>query len=142
MVDNHPGSPPPPDEGPKKYDTAGPFFSLYSDVAGDVDNKMTERWQQDATDGILVFVSTCVRHSCNYPCKLRRYSPVYSLPPSLCYSRCLSLTCSKLHKTPPQCISRIFTRFLPIQTSRFHVRLSLQLLPIQPLSLHRHMPSG
>ena len=40
-------------------DSSGPFFSLYSKIAVDEDNKMVERWQKDA-DGILIFVSPCV----------------------------------------------------------------------------------
>jgi hypothetical protein len=37
-------------------DSSGPLFSLYSKIAEEEDNKMTDRWQKDA-DGILIFVS-------------------------------------------------------------------------------------
>jgi hypothetical protein len=40
-------------------DSSGAFFSLYSKIAEEEDNKMVERWQKDA-DGILIFVSPCV----------------------------------------------------------------------------------
>jgi hypothetical protein len=30
------------------------FFSIYSKAAGDEDNKMVERWQEDADHGILI----------------------------------------------------------------------------------------
>ena len=33
---------------------------MYSKAAEEEDNKMVERWQKDA-DGILIFVSPCVR---------------------------------------------------------------------------------
>jgi hypothetical protein len=33
---------------------------MYSKIAGGEDDKMIERWQKDA-DGILIFVSSCVR---------------------------------------------------------------------------------
>jgi hypothetical protein len=39
-------------------DSSGPFFSIYSKAADDEDNKMAERWKNDA-DGILIFVSQC-----------------------------------------------------------------------------------
>jgi hypothetical protein len=39
-------------------DSSGPFFSIYSKAAEDEDNKMAERWKNDA-DGILIFVSQC-----------------------------------------------------------------------------------
>ena len=37
-------------------DGSGPFFTMYTEKAGEYDKKMAERWQADA-DGILVFVS-------------------------------------------------------------------------------------
>jgi hypothetical protein len=46
-----------PSQGESNFgDSSGPFFSMYSKVADDEDNKMVERWQKDA-DGILFFVS-------------------------------------------------------------------------------------
>jgi hypothetical protein len=44
----------PPSSGP------GPLFFMYSKLAEEEDNKMAERWQQDA-DGLLIFVSSQVR---------------------------------------------------------------------------------
>ena len=41
-------------------DSSGPLFSMYTKAAEEEDNKMVERWQKDA-DGILIFVSPCVR---------------------------------------------------------------------------------
>ncbi len=46
----------PPQQQPIFYDSSGPLFSLYSEIAKEEDNKMTDLWQADATDGILVFV--------------------------------------------------------------------------------------
>jgi hypothetical protein len=63
-------------------DSSGPLFSIYSKAAEDEDNKMAERWQKDA-DGILIFVSPCVRHSYCLVHKLEYYRPVYFLLPSL-----------------------------------------------------------
>jgi len=40
-------------------DSSGPLFSMYLQLAGEEDKKMTENWKGDA-DGILIFVS---RHS-------------------------------------------------------------------------------
>ena len=37
-------------------DSSGPLFSMYTKIAEEEDNKMTDRWQKDA-DGILIFVS-------------------------------------------------------------------------------------
>ena len=37
-------------------DSSGPLFSLYSKIAEEEDDKVTDRWQKDA-DGILIFVS-------------------------------------------------------------------------------------
>ena len=56
---------------------------MYSKIAEEEDNKMTERWQKDA-DGILIFVSprVCIYY---YTHKLERCRPVYSLPSSLRY---------------------------------------------------------
>ncbi|KAH9987817.1 hypothetical protein BJV77DRAFT_1161235 [Russula vinacea] len=45
----------PPLQGESNFgDSSAPFFSLYSKIAEDEDNKMVERWQKDA-DGILIF---------------------------------------------------------------------------------------
>ena len=50
----------PPLQGESNFgDSSAPFFSLYSKIAEDEDNKMVELWQKDA-DGILIFVSPCV----------------------------------------------------------------------------------
>ena len=51
-------------------DSTGPFFPLYSEIAEEEDNKVTGHWQQDATDGILVFVGPHVRNLCHYAHKL------------------------------------------------------------------------
>jgi len=46
-----------PPQGESNFgDSSGPLFSLYSKIAEEDDNKMTDRWQKDA-DGILIFVS-------------------------------------------------------------------------------------
>src|SRR6266851_4862691 len=46
-----------PSQGDSNFgDSSGPLFSLYSKIAEEEDNKMTDRWQKDA-DGILIFVS-------------------------------------------------------------------------------------
>jgi hypothetical protein len=48
---------PRPTQGESNFgDSSGPLFSLYSKIAEEEDNKMTDRWQKDA-DGILIFVS-------------------------------------------------------------------------------------
>src|SRR5260221_3373934 len=44
-------------------DGSGPLFSMYLQLAGEEDKKMTENWKGDA-DGILIFVS---RHSASVP---------------------------------------------------------------------------
>src|SRR6266851_4807653 len=46
-----------PPQGESNFgDSSGPLFSLYSKIAEEDDNKMTDRRQKDA-DGILIFVS-------------------------------------------------------------------------------------
>ena len=44
---------------PNFGDSSVPFFSIYSKIAEEEDNRMTDRWQKDA-EGILIFVSVCV----------------------------------------------------------------------------------
>ena len=57
-----PGHPPqsgqnqPPQGESGFVDGSGPLFSMYLDLAGEEDEKMTESWKGDA-DGILIFVS-------------------------------------------------------------------------------------
>ena len=63
-VDEHPAPPQPepnqasqPPEGESNFgDSSGPLFSIYSKIAEEEDNRMTDRWQKDA-EGILIFVS-------------------------------------------------------------------------------------
>jgi hypothetical protein len=43
-------------------DSSEPLFDLYSKVAKDEDNEMTEHWKNEATDGVLIFVSHHVHH--------------------------------------------------------------------------------
>ena len=45
-----------PSEGYKVVDSSEPFFSINSNATEQEDNKMVERWQNDA-NGILIFVS-------------------------------------------------------------------------------------
>ena len=46
----------PPWGEPVFVDGSGPLFSMYLQLAGEEDKKMTENWKGDA-DGILIFVS-------------------------------------------------------------------------------------
>jgi hypothetical protein len=58
--DNPQSTPNPPLQGESNFgDSSGPFFSIYSKVSEEEDDKMVDRWQKDA-DGILIFVSPCV----------------------------------------------------------------------------------
>ena len=67
-------------DGPSFGDSSGPFFSMYSNAAEEEDNKMVKRWQKDA-DGILIFVSPCVRIYMILCTNLNRNTRlVYSLP--------------------------------------------------------------
>jgi hypothetical protein len=64
IIDGYPDRPQsiqnPPAQGESNFgDSSAPFFSLYSKIAEDEDNKMVDRWQKDA-DGILIFVRPCV----------------------------------------------------------------------------------
>ena len=68
IIDDHPqdhpdhpqSTPNPPSQGESNFgDSSGPFFSIYSKTAKEEDDKMVDRWQQDAS-GILIFVSPCV----------------------------------------------------------------------------------
>ncbi|KAH9978282.1 hypothetical protein BJV74DRAFT_888331 [Russula compacta] len=57
--DIHPDQPPsaqnqPSQEGSNIGDSSWPIFSMYSKIAEEEDNKMTDRWTKDA-DGILIF---------------------------------------------------------------------------------------
>jgi hypothetical protein len=47
-------------------DSSEPLFDLYSKLAKDEDDEMTEHWKHEATDGVLIFVSHHVHHSCYY----------------------------------------------------------------------------
>ena len=123
-------------------DSSGPLFSLYSKIAEEEDNKMTDRWQKDA-DGILIFVSGLVAIFIpTYVHKLGHYRPVYFLLPSLHYLRCLSWISGQIHKIPPLSISGKSTRFSPIQTSPYRPHQSLPLLLCHHRSLLRDTPSG
>src|SRR5580692_2395981 len=63
-ADGQPGQPPStqnqqsqPSRGGSDFgDSSGPLFSMYSKIAEEEDNRMTDRWTKDA-DGILIFVS-------------------------------------------------------------------------------------
>ena len=45
-----------PSQGESNFgDSSGPLFTMYSKIAEEEDNKMAERWQEDA-DGIIIFV--------------------------------------------------------------------------------------
>ena len=62
LLTPRPGHPPqlgqnPPPQGESGFvDGSGPLFSMYLQLAGEEDKKMTENWKGDA-DGILIFVS-------------------------------------------------------------------------------------
>jgi hypothetical protein len=61
-----------------------PFFSMYSKMAEEEDNKTFTRWQRDA-DGILIFVGLFVSIHLSTSTK-RIYSLDYSLPVSRHFS--------------------------------------------------------
>ena len=68
-------------EGESNFvDGSDHFFTMYTEMAGEEDNKMAERWQADA-EGILVFVrpDPCSSHSFH---RLTDRRLVYFLPPS------------------------------------------------------------
>jgi hypothetical protein len=114
-------------EQPRFHDSSGKLFSLYSRISEEEDDKMTDLWQQEATNGILVFVSPHGLHSCYYAHKLEHsgYRPVYCLPlspPCLLYPSRIS---GQTLRTPPHSISRVFSGFLLTQTSRYHAHPSL-----------------
>jgi len=49
-----------PSQGESNFgDSSVPLFSLYSNIAEEEDNKLSDRWQKDA-DVILIFVSVYV----------------------------------------------------------------------------------
>jgi len=67
---------------------------------------MTDLWQQEATDGILVFTGL--------------------LSASVAALLTISVQISgQTLRTPPHSVSRIFSRFLLTQTSRYHAHPSL-----------------
>ena len=68
-------------EEPSFGDSSGPLFSIYTNVTEDEDNKRVKSWNEDA-DGILIFVSSCVRVSI-ISCTNRNTRLVYSPLPSL-----------------------------------------------------------
>jgi len=59
---------------------------MYTKIAEEEDNKMTDRWQKDA-DGILIFVSFLITVRVAFANNLEHYRQVYSLPPLLRYLR-------------------------------------------------------
>ncbi len=128
--------------GPKFYDSSGPLFSLYSDIAKEEDNKMTQHWKGEATDGVLVFVGPRVHHTCYYAPKLEQYRPVCFLPLSHPCSPYPSWTSSQILRTLPHSISRIFSRFLLTRTLRCHAHPSFPPFLHHPRSIHRPTPSG
>ena len=72
-----------PSQGESDFDdSSGQFFSIYSKAAEEEDNKMVERWQEDA-QGILIFVSPRIGNSCCLIHKPEHYRPVYFLLLSL-----------------------------------------------------------
>ena len=141
-VDDQP--PQPLQEKSKFGDSSGPLFSLYSNLSKNVDDKITDQWKHEATDGILIFVSPRVPHSCYYAHKFKRYRPVYFLLLSPRCSPCPSRTSESSQNlwTPPHSISRTSIRFSLIQMSHHHAHPSFPQLLHHPRSLHRDMPSG
>jgi hypothetical protein len=88
-IDRHPDHRDPhaiqnqPSQGESNFDdSSGQFFSIYSKAAEEEDNKMVERWQEDA-QGILIFVSPRIGNSCCLVHKPEHYRPVYFLLLSL-----------------------------------------------------------
>ena len=137
--------PPQPRKKKSKFgDSSGPLFSLYSTLARREDKNTTEQWKHEATDGILIFVSPRVPHSCYYAHKFERYRPVYFLLLSPRCSPCPSRTSESDQnlRTPPHSISRTSIRFSLIQMSQHHAHPSCPQLLHHPRSLHRDMPSG
>jgi Family of unknown function (DUF6535) len=93
--DDHPrpapvNLPPQPPQGESTFaDSSGPLFSMYSKIAEEEDNKMTERWQKDA-DALLIFVGLHIQvHTLN-PSTGTLHRLVYSLLLSRRYSPCQS----------------------------------------------------
>ena len=125
-------------------DSSEPLFYLYSYVAKDEDDEMTEHWKHEATDGVLIFVSHHVHHSCYYAHTFKRYRPVYFLLLSPRCSPCPSRTSESGQnlRTSPHSISRTSIRFSLFQMSQHHAHPSCPQLLHRPRSLHRDMPSG
>ena len=101
------------------FDSSWPIYLMYSKIAEEKDNNMTERCQK-YTDGILIFVSPHVTSPYLTSHTNWKHRVVYSLPPSV---RCLlsrSLTSSQTRKTPPHSTYGTSTRFWAIQTFLNH----------------------
>lgn len=129
-----------PPQGESNYgDSSVPLFSLYSKIAEEEDNKLTDRWQKDA-DGILIFVSvhatTSVVTHINGSAR-----PVFFLRPSPRYFPCPYRT-SGPTLWILQFILRTSTKFSPIRTSRFLAHQSPLLFLSYPHLPLRDMPSG
>jgi hypothetical protein len=63
-VDDHPEQlrpelPQTPQDASNSDESSRKIYSVYSKIAEEEDNKMTESWQKSA-DGILIFVSPCI----------------------------------------------------------------------------------
>ena len=125
-------------------DSSRPLFSLYSKIAKEQDDERTEQWKHEATDGILIFVSPPVSHSCYFAHKFERYRPVYFLLLSRRCSPCPSRTSESDQNlwTPPHSISRTSMRFSLIQISQHHAHPFFPQLLLHPRSLRRDMLSG
>jgi hypothetical protein len=129
-----------PPQGESNFgDSSVPLFSLYSKIAEEEDNKLTDRWQKDA-DVILIFVSvhatTSVVTRINGSTRL-----VFFLRPSPRYFPCPYRTSGPTLWTL-QFILRTSTRFSLIRTSRFLAHQSLLLSLYYPHLPLRNMPSG
>ena len=122
-------------------DGSGPLFSMYLQLAGEEDKKMTENWKGGA-DGILIFVSRrfCLwyRGTHTHPEGGR---PVYSPPPSQPWLRCPSRTSSRTPRTSQRSTSQTSIKSSPI---RMDPRSSSPPhFPIRPSHfLHRTLPYG
>jgi hypothetical protein len=120
-------------------DSSVPLFSLYSKIAEEEDNKLTDRWQKDA-DGILIFVS--VHTTTSVVTRINGSTrPVFSLRPSPRYFPCPYRTSGPTLWTL-QFILRTSTRFSLIRTSRFLVHQFLLPSPSYHHLPLRDMPSG
>ncbi len=121
-------------------DGSGPLFSMYLQLAGEEDKKMTENWKGDA-DGILIFVS---RHSASVPLYALTPRPkrlVCSLPLSRPWSGCPCRTSSQAPRTSQHSTSQISTRSSPIRMAPRS--LFPPHFPIRPSHfLHQPLPYG